>query len=35
VQRLMQLVIGEVVERHRQIAARHAPPPPNDLTPRG
>ncbi|WP_433782840.1 chorismate mutase [Pseudomonas frederiksbergensis] len=28
VQRLMQLVIGEVVERHRQIAARHAPTPP-------
>src|SRR5688572_847729 len=30
VQRLMQLVIGEVVERHRQIAARHAPAPANN-----
>jgi chorismate mutase len=34
VQRLMQLVIGEVVERHRQIAARHAPAPANNPDPR-
>ena len=34
VQRLMQSVIGEVVERHRQIAARHDPTPANNPPPR-
>ncbi|HWH87680.1 MAG TPA: chorismate mutase [Pseudomonas sp.] len=34
VQRLMQFVIGEVVERHRQIAARHEPKPANNPNPR-